>query len=1085
MGKSHVQILTTPTADTPGTTLLLHFANKRYLIGSLAEGTQRACIQMGARLIKVSECFVTGRTEWTNTGGMIGMILTLADALSSSAQSSMEDTLKKVRAKAERLKSRDGEDKLAELEAEALASKEVVSSLRIFGPPNLNHSLATARRFVFRKGMPVNIHEIRDNGLPEQDTKEKDWEPFWADENVKVWAMSISPAADASTSRSSSISPLKRSFDEMRAGDEGNVVQITGDLTQEDRDYLTVKAIVGEMFNSSWRLDTLYETPLSHVKLPASIFIRDPETNKIRKYIGPLPGDPENPLPNPHLKVLVRKPWPGALVNNLPVAKPDKQAISYIFRNHLQRGKFLPERAKARGLKAGPKFSKLAQGEAVQNEQGEWVKPEEVTDPPQVGGGIAVIDLPGPEYIENLIARPEWRAQNVMEGVGAVVWMCAKGVATDQRLHDFMKEFSHLEHIVSSPDYCPNNITFDSVAGSTARLKKVDPDRYRVPVHDVEGDAPQQYGGSADFSEMKKSRPLPETGHVAVRGQRVELLPSLEYKPEEALPPMNVEAAAAELTKEVMQEAMKAQQAAKNPSPEVLDWLKTLPPGADKAEVITLGTGSALPSKYRNVSSTLVLVPGWGNIMFDAGENTLGQLKRVFARAELKQVLRDLRILSISHMHADHQLGTTSVIRAWYQEMHDSKPGERVSQADSWKDILAPRDRLAVLSEPAMQHWLYEYSQVEDYGYSRIAPLSLKPRDVQKGHPTKLNWFLPPVQLSNLSKTDYQNTLDAHTVPVEALHLRELEAVPVKHCNGARAVSITTPSGFKVSYSGDCRPCEPFAQIGKGSTVCIHEATFDDELQGDAEAKSHSTTSEALDIAQKMNARACVLTHFSQRYQKYPILERVDGKIADGEVLETNTAADAIDENMDNDPEYEMNAAAGPLDNDDVAGTFPDQTTTDGDQGKRYDLPAKTSKNCYTPMNADADAGADFGTGDYGQAKAVKFKLQSDMKVAVAFDYMRVRVGDIWQMEKFTPAFLKLLDVENRKDGMLPGVEAGGADDGAEGGDGADDGGKGWKKKKKKKVKANANGQQQQQQGQQQQQQGNKGKGKGGGQRRN
>ena len=101
--KSHVQILTTPTADTPGTTLLLHFDNKRYLIGNLAEGTQRACIQMGARLLKVSECFITGRTEWANTGGLIGMILTLADSVSTSAAATQEEVRKRVHAKAKRL----------------------------------------------------------------------------------------------------------------------------------------------------------------------------------------------------------------------------------------------------------------------------------------------------------------------------------------------------------------------------------------------------------------------------------------------------------------------------------------------------------------------------------------------------------------------------------------------------------------------------------------------------------------------------------------------------------------------------------------------------------------------------------------------------------------------------------------------------------------------------------------------------------------------------------------------------------------------------------------------------------------------
>ncbi|KAI7410308.1 hypothetical protein KC332_g6482, partial [Hortaea werneckii] len=117
--RSYVQILTTPTADSPGTTLVLHFDNKRYLIGSLAEGTQRACVQMGARLLKVSECFITGRTEWRNTGGLIGMILTLADAASSSAAASADDAKKRAQAKGKRLGVSHDKEKMKALEEEA------------------------------------------------------------------------------------------------------------------------------------------------------------------------------------------------------------------------------------------------------------------------------------------------------------------------------------------------------------------------------------------------------------------------------------------------------------------------------------------------------------------------------------------------------------------------------------------------------------------------------------------------------------------------------------------------------------------------------------------------------------------------------------------------------------------------------------------------------------------------------------------------------------------------------------------------------------------------------------------------------
>lgn len=1015
--RSFVQILTTPTADTPGTTLLLHFDNRRYLIGSLAEGTQRACVEMGAKLMKVSECFLTGRTEWSNTGGMIGMILTLADISASSAAALLEDAKRKTRAKAERLGVTDDPQKMRELEEQA--KREVNSGLTIFGPPNLNHTMATARRFVFRKGMPINIHEIRDDGLPKQAPQDDDWKPFWADERVKVWSMSVPPTSDIPQRPSASISPLKRSFDEMRAGDDGDVVHINDHLTQEDRDYLTVKAVVGEMFNSSWRLDTLHETPLSQVKLPATIFIRDATTNKIQKYTGPLPNDAQNPIPNADLTVLVRKPWPGALVAKLPQTKPAKEAISYIFRNHMQRGKFLPEKARARGVTDVRDFARLTKGESVMNDRGELVAPEEVMNPPRVGGGIAVMDIPGPEYIDNLVSRPEWQEPKVMEGVGAVIWLCGKDVATDVKLHAFMKEHSHMEHIVSSPDYCPNNVAFDSVAGSTIRLRKVDPARYVVPVHDGEGQqSTQAYGGSARYLDTRASYPLPEKVRIAARGQKVQLEPAVEFQAAETITCLDVEAAAAEIPEEVIQEADKAKQSIKTLDISTTEWLKTLPPDADQAEITTLGTGSALPSKYRNVSSTLVRVPGWGNILLDAGENSLGQLKRVFAPAELSEVLRELRMIFISHMHADHQLGTTSIIKAWYQEVHSSQPAGPVSPSATWDEILAGRDRLAVVTEPAMQQWLYEYSFVEDYGYSRLAPLYLHPaQDVRKGHKSRLIWHIPPAQLRMLSALEYAGKIDDHEVPVSALQLKDLQAVGVQHCQGARAVSITTPSGFKVSYSGDCRPSEAFAKIGKGSTVCIHEATFDDELLGDAEAKRHSTTSEALKIAQKMNARACVLTHFSQRYQKVPVFERSEGEGEVDNVLAANSAADVLAEGeVDN--VLAANSAADVLADDEPTHAEEEMSgALEEDAGQQYELPSKFVGS---------------------KPEAVKVKVQSDMKVAIAFDYMRLKVGEIWQMERFTPALLKLFEEESK--------EIAAAGDG-----GGDVEGKG---KKKQKVKA-------------------------------
>ena len=870
-------------------------------------------------MLKVSECFVTGRSEWSNLGGLIGMILTLADAAASSKTSATEDALKKAQSKARRLGLLNDADKLRELEAEALV--EVRNNrLRLFGPPNLRHTLATARRFVFRKGMPVEVNEVKAS-LQLSDETEDGSAPYYADENIKVWAMSIAPPG-----QSRPTTPRKRSIDEVYGRDSMN-----GVAPAQDGSLSPVSTVVNEMFNSTWRMDTLYETPLNEVKLPAAIYVRHPKTNKVVKYEGPLPGG-DTPVPDPTLKVLVRKPWPGALIESLPKTAAARQSVSYIVRNHRQRGRFRPDLALQLKVEKGTKFSQLTSGITVLNADGETITPDMVLEPTKEGGGFAVVDLPDASYIQPLIDRPEWSNERLMTGVGAFIWICGKDVATDPKLHTFMQRFSDLHHLVSSPDYCPNEIMLDSVAASTARLSEVDPERWRIPIH---SDQAQSAAQSLPFPGVRPAK----------RGQIVQLEPKFEFNIKAIPPNIDLAEIKKKLSQKVLDQAAAAQEATKNPSEQDLAWQNSLVDG--EAEVITLGTGSALPSKYRNVSATLVRVPGWGSFLLDCGENTIGQLKRVFSAEELKEVLQDLRLIFISHMHADHHLGTASVIKAWYEEVHNSLPIPAVlADSDKTTAMSDQGKRLSIIAEPAMMHWLSEYASVEDYGYSRIAPLIISPAWPENGFSSQLIWFNSSSEGASISTNIHYDDPAAHAsniVPASALGLADVKAVLVRHCHGARAISITLPSGFKASYSGDCRPSRSFAKIGRGSTVCIHEATFDDELQGDAEAKNHSTTSEALSVAQAMTARACVLTHFSQRYQKLPVLERAALEDQDDD-LEVLAEAEAEDADADND-DVEI---GGPLEAD-MAPTMPDQNGTGAvEQGEKVDLPEKHAKKART-----------------------------------------------------------------------------------------------------------------------------------------
>ena len=92
--------------------------------------------------------------------------------------------------------------------------------------------------------------------------------------------------------------------------------------------------------------------------------------------------------------------------------------------------------------------------------------------------------------------------------------------------------------------------------------------------------------------------------------------------------------------------------------------------------------------------------------------------------------------------------------------------------------------------------------------------------------------------------------------------------------------SFYTGSLFHLCYSGDTRPSSNLVracrhitnQTGGHISLLIHEATFDDDEKGKHEAiyKRHSTVQEALGIAEQIQCKACILTHFSQRYPKLP-----------------------------------------------------------------------------------------------------------------------------------------------------------------------------------------------------------------------
>ena len=725
--KSFIQFLTTPTADTPGTCLLLHFDDKRYLVGNVHEGLQRAGIQFGARFTKVQDIFVTGRTEWKTTGGLLGMVLTLADSTNAASAALVNGAKKRL----ERERRKLNDQRTAPPIPSASAITAAKAALNIHGGPNLTHLFATARMFVFRKGVPLEVHEDNSNGQAPADVDRK---PDWTDDNIQVWNMAITPSNYASSPQS----PRKRSFTEFAEADPPEEYIHTGGVSSRKwTDQEVRRHVVAEMFHSNWHLDNLEEVPLSSIDGPATVFIRDPNSNKLQRYYPPL-LDSNTPLPD--INVLVRKKWPGAEFSDLPRSKPSPIAMSYIIRNHRQRGKFITAKANELKVTKGPLWAQLSAGISVQSEDGKTITPDMVLAEGKEGAGIAVVDLPDSDYVGNLVNRPEWNSEAIMTGVGAIIWLLGTGVGQDSRLQSFIKDHPQWKHITSSPDSCPNYLAMSSSANSAILLNQINKQIFPIPVHD--NNIPTQYGGESSqtlaVSEGSFGADVISTEAVpAQQGLMCQLEPIFSVKDRAIIPFLDTASTIRCVSNNVLSLAQTAREEVATDAAGHTEN-QGLPSG--DAEIITLGTGSALPSKYRNVSSTLLRVPGSGSYLLDCGENTLGQLRRVYGEAGLKDILRDLKLIWISHLHADHHLGTVSVIKAWRDEVHgqrqwteegisastrpkNNSPFSATVEISNPVSVLEEGKRLFVTGTGQMMCWLREYADVEDYGYDTIIPL--------------------------------------------------------------------------------------------------------------------------------------------------------------------------------------------------------------------------------------------------------------------------------------------------------------------------------------------------------------------------
>ncbi|XP_052864541.1 ribonuclease Z, mitochondrial [Anopheles cruzii] len=501
------------------------------------------------------------------------------------------------------------------------------------------------------------------------------------------------------------------------------------------------------------------------------------------------------------------------------IKRQEETVMAYICKLKPRSGQLSLEKCVDFGVPPGPLLGQLKNGNDVTLPDGRVVRSSDVRAPDDPGPVFIFIDIPSEEYLSDLQQKAELFApyqQGATDSSDQALYVIHFSPLEVMRCAEY-KEF--MDRFAASTRHIALN-EVNSFSGYTAahriqyHLNQLDDQMFPL-LKEANNDYSKPHGNECDLvrsSSLTYLHIRPPKG--IERSQEATLSPS-EYLSElEQLPDFK---------------------SALN------DWKRLFEQhncrtGTVRTEqfprLIFLGTGSSIPNKTRNVSATLILTNPHSSILLDCGEGTVGQIVRFFGKVQAEAVLRSLKAVYISHLHADHHLGLIGLLQT--------------------RSKLKNCERLTLLAPEQISYWLRLY----DCRFESISKdyMLIKNADM----------------LENPLKDE--RLLD--------MGIKEVTTCRVRHCPHSFGVALkTVPIGsnteedVKITYSGDTMPCESLIELGRNSTVLIHEATMEDELVAEARIKMHSTLSQAIEQGRKMGARYTLLTHFSQRYAKIPRLQ--------------------------------------------------------------------------------------------------------------------------------------------------------------------------------------------------------------------
>jgi len=256
-----------------------------------------------------------------------------------------------------------------------------------------------------------------------------------------------------------------------------------------------------------------------------------------------------------------------------------------------------------------------------------------------------------------------------------------------------------------------------------------------------------------------------------------------------------------------------------------------------------IGSGGGAPNK-RGLPAILVRREGFDSL-FDCGEGTQWRMM------EHRLSFMRLKLIAITHMHADHVLGLPGMIAS--MSMYSRKEPLLIMGPSEIKDFLEDTIRRTHFRTSFEIRFLEKY---EDENI-RITPFSTCHTIESQGYifeeKDKIN--IDAEKLKKEGVTDWRL-------------IRKLKMGERVEINGKVLLPedyLTIKQGSRIAYTGDTAPCEKVINAVRNVDLLIHDSTFINEEE--AHVYGHSNSSDAATVALKANVKRLALFHISSRYE--------------------------------------------------------------------------------------------------------------------------------------------------------------------------------------------------------------------------